>query len=217
MGWAGHSCPPRGSLHPWPGPKPLITGSLLHGAEQHGAPKDSRKGGSHKVPPSGTLVPSATPAHLGWRVAASAQAAFGVAPTARPSRPSAGCPWGAGGRPRARAQALSHLELELGVHLGVLLGLLVAVVQMLHEHGHHHVDEHELGREHEADEVQRRHEVQAAQAAALVVGAVPQRVLRPGRPVRAPGLKAQASPLPSEASFPPCPGRMWARARGLTG
>lgn len=48
---------------------------------------------------------------------------------------------------------MGHLQLDLSIHLCILLGLLVAVIQMFHEHGHHHVDEHKLSREHEAHEV----------------------------------------------------------------
>lgn len=76
---------------------------------------------------------------------------------------------------------MGHLQLDLSVHLCILLGLLVAVIQMFHQHSHHHVDEHELGSEHKAHEIQRRYKLQAAQAAALVMGAVSQSVLPQGQ------------------------------------
>lgn len=98
---------------------------------------------------------------------------------------------GSSGQPRARtgtgtgagawAQAVGHLQLYLSIHLRILLGFLVAVVQVFHEHGHHHVDEHELSCEYEAHEVQGRHELQAAQAAALIVGAISQSILPQGQ------------------------------------
>jgi hypothetical protein len=75
---------------------------------------------------------------------------------------------------------MGHFQLNLSVHLGVLLCFLVTVVQVFHEHSHHDIDEHELGSKHEAHKVQRGHELQAAQAAALVMGTVSQRVLHHG-------------------------------------
>lgn len=130
--------------------------------------------------PSATPLPSPGPAHLGWRVAASAQAALGITLAGRPSWPVGGCgrPRGTGRWPRAGAQAVGQLQLQLGVHLGVLLGLLVAVVQVLHEHGHHHVDKHELGHQHEGDEVDGRDGRQVGEAVLVLAGALAQRVLR---------------------------------------
>lgn len=54
---------------------------------------------------------------------------------------------------------------------------------MLHQHGHHHIDEHELGGEHEGDKVHGRDKLQGGVAAVVHVSAVvwrtlPQRVLR---------------------------------------
>lgn len=60
------------------------------------------------------------------------------------------------------------------------LRLLVAVLQVLHEHGHHHVDQHELGRQHERDKVDRGDDGQVAEAVAVLRPAVSQRVLGGG-------------------------------------
>lgn len=51
-----------------------------------------------------------------------------------------------------RAERL-HLQLQLRLQLRLLLGLFVAFLQVLHQHRYDHVDQHELGREHERHEV----------------------------------------------------------------
>lgn len=43
---------------------------------------------------------------------------------------------------------------------------------MLHQHGHHHIDEHELGGEHEGDKVHRRNKLKARIAGIVHIGAV---------------------------------------------
>jgi hypothetical protein len=93
---------------------------------------------------------------------------------------------------------MGHLQLDLSIHLCILLGLLVAVIQMFHQHGHHHVDEHKLRCEYEAHKVERRHKLQAAQAAALVVGAVSQSVLPRDRQV-----KSMPPNIPAQPHTPP--------------
>lgn len=74
---------------------------------------------------------------------------------------------------------LPLLLLRPLLHL-LQLRLLVAVLQVLHEHGHHHVDQHELGRQHERDEVHRGDDGQVAEAVAVLRPAVSQRVLGGG-------------------------------------
>lgn len=68
------------------------------------------------------------------------------------------------------------LPLPPLLHL-LQLRLLVAVLQVLHEHRHHHVDQHELGRQHERDEVHRGDDGQVAETVAVLRPAVSQRVL----------------------------------------
>lgn len=72
---------------------------------------------------------------------------------------------------------LPLLPLRPLFHL-LQLRLFVAVLQVLHEHGHHHVDQHELGRQHECDEVHRGDDGQVAEAVAVLRPAVSQRVLQ---------------------------------------
>ena len=99
----------------------------------------------------------------------------------RPAGGAARCPGDGSDASHAAEASLSQLQLDLGVHLGVLLRLLVGVVQVLHEHGHHHVDQDELGREHEGHEIHGRDELQPGVAAVVAAWtaywAFPQRVL----------------------------------------
>lgn len=76
--------------------------------------------------------------------------------------------------------ALPLLPLRPLLHL-LQLRLLVAVLQVLHEHGHHHVDQNELGRQHERDEVHWGDDGQVAEAVAVLRPAVSQRVLGGGK------------------------------------
>jgi len=57
---------------------------------------------------------------------------------------------------------------------------LVALLQMLHQHGHHHVDQHKLRHQHECDEVEGRHQRQVGEAVAVLWPTLPQRVLLRG-------------------------------------
>lgn len=59
---------------------------------------------------------------------------------------------------------------------------------MFHEHSHHHVDQHELGNQHEGDEVDRRERGQVAEAVLVLTGAFTQSVLGGGRVTALPSL-----------------------------
>lgn len=51
---------------------------------------------------------------------------------------------------------------------------------MFHEHSHHHIDQHELGNQHEGDEVDRGERRQVAEAVLVLTGAFTQSVLGEG-------------------------------------
>lgn len=70
--------------------------------------------------------------------------------------------------------SLPHLCLLL--HL-LQLSLLVAVLQVLHQHRHDHIDQHELGSEDEGDKVNRRDQRKVGEAVAILRAALSQRVL----------------------------------------
>lgn len=84
---------------------------------------------------------------------------------------------GGGGVPAPqRGAAEGLLALPPLLHL-LQLRLLVALLQVLHEDGHHHVDQHELRRQHKGDEVDGRDQRQVGEAVAVLRSAVAQRVL----------------------------------------
>lgn len=86
--------------------------------------------------------------------------------SAGPTHSTACSPCNGSDAPHHATEApLCQLHLDLRVHLRILLRLLVGVVQMLHEHRHHHVDQHKLRREHERHKVHGGDELQPCVAA----------------------------------------------------
>lgn len=80
---------------------------------------------------------------------------------------------------RRAEPSVGLLSLPPLLHL-LQLRLLVAVLQVLHEDGHDHVDQHELGRQDEGDKVNRGDDGEVAEAVAVLRSAISQRILHDG-------------------------------------